>query len=179
MIREEWLTQEWTKHDVYEFRKNSKLSNVFLCTTRFNNKTYAENRNACKRLNLKCFYSNPYVLPQHIPQGATVYVLEMNNEENKIMGIGKIQNYLQMDVYRVYENDFYNQMYFAGNERIRCDTLHEEQKQFICALERLCFYGRTHLKRGHRMTCFPIKTLGLCQRNELDILDRISEMFKP
>lgn len=174
MINDQWLSQEWTRNDAHQFRKESS---VYLCTTRFNNQTYIENRNACKRLKVSCYYSNPYPLPQSIPQGATVYVLEMNNEENKIMGIGKINNYLQMDVYRVYENDFYNQMHFSSTERVSYENMSEPKKRLMRALELKCFHGRGHLKRGHRMTCFPVRTLGLCKRNGLDIIEEIQELF--
>ena len=174
-----WLSEPWTPTEHKIFRKGLVSGQTFLCTTRFSNETYAQNRNACRRLKLKCFYCNPYAMPSYMLSDSTIYVLEMNNETNQIMGIGKIVNLLHQEVYRVYDNDFYNQTYYAGHARIDRAKIRENTPEHALwhALEHICFRGRNHLKRGYCMTSFPHKILGICQRNNYHILDEIKQMF--
>jgi hypothetical protein len=169
MIHRQWFENEWTRHDTKVFEKNVPH---YLFTTRFNNKTYNENKIGKGRLGLECYYTN-YRPLSNVKYEANIYVLELNIEENKIMGIGMIKNNLQGDVYRIYEDDFYNRRYFASKTRIYMENFDDRQKQLISDLEDICFRGRSHLKRGHRMLRFPTKFLGLCFRNNLDVINEL------
>ena len=46
------------------------------------------------------------------------------------------------------------------------------------SLEQQCFFGRGHLKRGHRMLSFPDRKLGTCMKNGCDIIGYIEGLFK-
>lgn len=62
-------------------------------TTRFNNDTYQENldwRN--KHKHSGCIYPLNKSIAYTIPPNILICVLEMNNSQNKIMGIGLIRN---------------------------------------------------------------------------------------
>jgi hypothetical protein len=63
------------------------MTEHYLITTRYNNKTVDEN----KRLSteIKCIYSNDTVI-SHVSSGSVLFVLEMNNRIDEIVGIGMI-----------------------------------------------------------------------------------------
>jgi hypothetical protein len=82
-----------------------------LACTRFNNKTWQEyqdwkntNQQAYEHIYkrpLKCIYGAPREIShKKIPPQAQILVIEMNNDENRIMGIGQIQNQTASEVYR-------------------------------------------------------------------------------
>ena len=61
-------------------------------TVRFNNKTYIENIEWKKRKNFTgCAYGLDKKISPNVNLNKTIYVIEMNNSINKIMGIGKIK----------------------------------------------------------------------------------------
>jgi len=82
-----------------------------LTCTRFNNKTWQEYQD-WKNINqaiyeqiykrpLKCIYGAPREIShKKIPPQTQILVIEMNNDENRIMGIGQIQNQTASEVYR-------------------------------------------------------------------------------
>jgi hypothetical protein len=168
MIRKEWLTEPWTD------KKRMLMQEDSLCTTRFNNKTYDENKQARRLLKVECFYANPSTI-KNVKQ--MMYVLELNVEENKIMGIGRVPNVLHGDVYKIYEDESYNKRYFSGGYRINLEDLNKEDKMLIAALEDICFRGRGHLKRGHCMLSFPKRIIGQCLEHGLDIVSEIRKIF--
>ena len=176
MIQSEWFHVDnvATKKECSSFRSKQM---AYLVTTRFNDKTFSQNRQFCRKYNKKSLYCNPHPLPPNIPIDGVVYVIEMNNSKDKITGIGKIKNRLKYNVYNVYEEEFYNQNHFEGEERVDSDELDEREKEFIQSLEQQCFYGRGHLKRGHRMLSFPQIKLGTCMKHGLDIIDTIDKIF--
>jgi hypothetical protein len=176
MIRDEWFQQE-NKATLHECKTYRSHQSAYLCTTRFNDQTYLQNRRFCVKFKKKSFYCNPHALPANIPADGIVYVIEMNNTKDKIAGIGKIKNRLKYNVYNVYEEEFYNQNYFEGDERIDAEEFNETETQFIQSLEQQCFHGRGHLKRGHRMLSFPQARLGTCMKNGLDIIGTIEKIF--
>ena len=62
--------------------------------TRFNNKTYNELINYKVKKNISGgFYGAPTRVSPDIPIKAKMFVLEMNNDTNTIMGISIIKNY--------------------------------------------------------------------------------------
>jgi hypothetical protein len=82
-----------------------------LACTRFNNKTWQEyqdwlnaNQQTYEHIYkrpLKCIYGAPREIShKKIPPQAKILVIEMNNDENKIMGIGEIINQTASEVYR-------------------------------------------------------------------------------
>lgn len=82
-----------------------------LACTRFNNKTWQEyqdwmsvNQQSYEQIYkrpLKCIYGVPREISQKkTPPEAQILVIEMNNDENRIMGIGQIQNKTASEAYR-------------------------------------------------------------------------------
>lgn len=72
-----------------------KDERFYIATTRFTNYTYNENLEWRERFKWKgCVYGLNKKMPLTIPHLAMVYVIEMNNDQNKIMGIGLVRNYI-------------------------------------------------------------------------------------
>jgi len=82
-----------------------------LACTRFNNKTWQEyqtwlnaNQETYEQIYhrpLKCIYGSPReISPKKIPLHAKILVIEMNNDENKIEGIGEIINQTASEAYK-------------------------------------------------------------------------------
>lgn len=152
------------------------IHTVYLCTSRFNNQTYAENRIAKQRLGFKCMYCSLSNISS-VYSSDYLFVLEMNNEENQIIGIGYVQNILSDIVYRIYSNKNYDQRHFYGEYHVHRDQMNEKELEFLKMLELTCFYGKDNLKRGMRMTRYPDKKLNKFQEKGVDVLEDIKSIF--
>ena len=152
---------------------------ILAAVTRFNDKTYKENCDyRAKNGMLGCCYGTPVLLPEHTPIGSIVYVLEMNNETNKIMGIGMIRNHNRADKrYNIYSDGNYNRHNYRSEYRIDRVELVEYDKQFVEIMEILVFKGYTHMKRGHGITLITDKKYKELKQTKTDILSTISDMF--
>ena len=131
-----------------------------LAFTHFDRKTYQENRDWCLRNNYGgCIYGTPIRISSSIDPDTTLYVLEMNNTTNRIMGIGVIvPEKHTITRAKIYTDQNYNR--FIYNSKLRIDF----QKDFvpismikkIVVLERMLFYGSRHCKRGQGIQLLPL-----------------------
>jgi hypothetical protein len=133
----------------------------YIGTTRFTDSTYAENLEWRERFKWKgCVYGCNKKMPMKVPYMAAVYVIEMNNDTNEIMGIGLVRNYInpkyKMCIYKSDTN--YNR--FIYNSAMRKDRS-EINKKLLCALELIVFKGSGHFKRGQGVTVIPWKRFGV------------------
>lgn len=133
----------------------------YACITRFNNDTFQQNERY--RLNLDfdgCIYGSPSEIPQHIPHMSKVFVLEMNNQENKIMGVGYMYNKANYrHRHKIYINNDYNRFSYIGKYRVDRYELEREDKEFLKIIEKKIFYSYNHQKRGHGFNCISNKNL--------------------
>ena len=61
-------------------------------TVRFNSDTWVENKLWRSENNWNgCVYGLDKQIPDKVPYGSSIYIIEMNNTTNQIMGIGKIK----------------------------------------------------------------------------------------
>lgn len=127
-----------------------------LTVTRFNNLTWNENvRWREKNAFRGCVYNSPVHIKEDIPLMIIIYVIEMNNDENKILGIGKILNKVYTDRrYKIYEQGNYNRYTYRGNLRISRDEI--KNKEILEKLEKRLFKSKSHLKRGQGISKVPL-----------------------
>ena len=147
-----------------EYRKNAEyrqyVENLrrFIVTTRFNTETWNENIEYRKENPMfGCAYGSPQEVCISSPLGGPInrslnqesilFVLEMNNDNNTIMGIGMIKNQSYIKKFRIYENDSYNRYGYVGKYRIDRSDISPEDEIIFQVLEKLCFYGSGHLKK--------------------------------
>lgn len=168
---------EQLKRKIYlkDYKKNLKK---YLLTSRFNNSTWRENENFIKtQSKMGCIYCAPVPVSTEIPQDNFMYILEMNNDTNKIMGIGLVRNHVVVSRYHVYETGNYNRYNYVGPVRIDRTSMTKDEETIMKALDILCFKGNTHMKRGHGLKLFPIEMLYKCLK-VIDLIEFINNMFK-
>jgi hypothetical protein len=126
-----------------------------IATTRFNKKTFQENKKYNSLIkSCKCIYGTPIKIKTNIPLDSHIYVLEMNNDRNKIEGIGYIVNRNIVDKnYRIYEDMDYNRYIYKGKKYLSIENIDDKfNKYLIEILEKLVFKGKQHCKRAQGIT---------------------------
>mgnify|MGYP006104478731 FL=1 len=123
-------------------------------TTRFSDHTFNENLTwRLKHKHNGCVYPLNKKIADTVPPNTLICVLEMNNSQNKIMGIGLIRNIYDMKQrIRVYNSDLnYNRFIYHSNKRVDRENI--KYKKMLNILEMIVFKGSRHLKRGQGITC--------------------------
>ena len=153
-----------------------------IATTRFTNDTWDEN--IAWRENKDCV--DPCVYGTHIcinekaEYGAQLFVLEMNNDINEIVGIGKIRNKIQVGMSKrdrkIYEDSFYCKYVYKGKHHINRHELTEREKIIIQILDIILFKGSGHFKRGQGITIMSEKKLQ-ARCNDIDFIYELNHMF--
>jgi hypothetical protein len=123
-----------------------------LLTTRFTDETLQINRRYRENQNVACIYGSLLKLSDQLPY-EKLFVLEMNNSQNKLVGIGVITKKFYPRE-KLYTDASYNMYTYKGKYHILPEELPEEM---IMELEKLLFYGKSHLKRGGSVSRFPEK----------------------
>ena len=169
-----------TSHKVYrqQIKQYRTQLTKSLLTTRFNDETWEQNKKYREQKELPgCIYCSPGPISVKIQPEQIAFILEMNNDKNKIMGIGMIRNHPHINIYQIYDNDSYNRYVYIGKTRIDRSEMNEEEERIMKAFDILCFKGNRHMKRGHGLKSFPIEMLYNCSK-ELDLVEYITNMFK-
>ena len=142
-----------------------KYETFYITTTRFNNYTFKENKKWREKHNWKgCIYGCNKKMPENIPYMAQVYVLEMNNDTNQVMGIGLIRNYINPKYKICVYNSDTNYNRYVYNSGYRKDRS-EINEKLLKALEIILFKGYGHYKRGQGITRIPWKRFGSSGKN--------------
>lgn len=167
-----------------EYKTNSQLQSFqqnmkkYLTTTRFNNNTWDENCNyRNKKTNIGCIYGTPDTASEQIIPDGIIFVLEMNNDMNKIMGIGMIRNKHFIKKHHIYSNEQYNRYSYVGKYRIDRNDMSDYEEIIMKAFDHLCFKGPRHMKRLSGIRLFPIDMLYNIS-SIIDLVDFITNMFK-
>jgi hypothetical protein len=132
-----------------------------VCITRYNTRTWTESRAwLASNTDHACIYKSPVAIKAGIPYEAPLFVIEMNNDTNRIMGVGRIVNEIRADrPYRVYADQNYNRYTYLGRQRVdRADIMRSSiNARVIETLERMLFYGARHAKRGQGIDLLPVR----------------------
>ena len=155
-------------------QKSIKYDLMYITTTRFNNDTYIENIKWKIKNNFKgCCYGLPHKISESIPPFKKLIVLEMNNDINKIMGIGCINNYLRLDKKKkIHKDRKFNRYFYKGKQR-RIDR-NELDEDILEHLEYILFKTSKHYKRLRGITRIKKRRLG----EKLDIDFHIGDSVK-
>ena len=135
------------------------MSSFFTTTTRFTNKTWTEKENWCKKNNWAgSIYGTPRKIGEKIPHGSIVFVLEMNNDKNKIEAIGLIKNSLYSDkYYKIYSDGNYNRYVYKSLYKIDLNNnnITDYERKVIEIFNVLLFKGSRNVKRYNGITELP------------------------
>lgn len=147
-------------------------------TGRYNNDTWDASVRYRERRQLSCIYAPPYKLAETIDINSPVFVIEMNNSTNQIMGIGLIKNKLVTDkVYKVQEDTNCNRYIYIGEYHISREILDHYNPLLVYVLDEILFKGYTHSKRGSGLTKIPEKVLKLDTCEGMNIKKEIKDIF--
>jgi hypothetical protein len=120
----------------------------YIASTRFNNETYSENISYRKKSNIPVIYGTSIRIQDKYDVGTLMFVVEMNNEENRIEGIGLIRNTLVYDKkHLIYSNSDYNRYLYKGDYWISRETILEKDAEIAEICDTVLFKGKSHLKR--------------------------------
>lgn len=160
--------------------KCARSNNCVVMTSRFNNHTFAENEKyRQKHQKIGCIYCTEERVSHDVEIDKIMFVLEMNNETNQIVGIGMVRNRTTNSRHLVYENFNYNRYHYVGKHRICRSDLDESEEITMKILDKLCFTGRFHMKRGQGLRMFPMRFVNnMKKKKNIDIVELIRTMFK-
>ena len=120
----------------------------YIASTRFNNETYNENMTYRKKSDIPVIYGTSIRIQEKYDIGTLMFVAEMNNEENRIEGIGLIRNTQVYDKKHViYSNSDYNRYLYNGDYWISRDTILEKDDEIAKICDTVLFKGKSNLKR--------------------------------
>tara|TARA_Y100000389_G_C17380084_1_gene473870 strand:- start:285 stop:971 length:687 start_codon:yes stop_codon:yes gene_type:complete len=157
-------------------------------TTRFTSDTYYQN--VRYKQNIKCdgsLYSTMLTFPVNTPD-KLLFVLDMNNTTNKIVGIGLVRNILaknqDINIYSnpgfnnyVYKSAYYvSLMQLYGDSQASVEKDNSWLKYIEDEFEARLFYGKSHSKRGGSFMVFPRK---FKQRKHLLFLVSLFVLINP
>jgi len=149
-----------------------------IVTDRYNNETWTASVRYREKKKIACIYAPPYKLTETIDLESPVFVIEMNNAKNEILGIGLIKNKIVTDkVYKVQEDSNHNRYIYIGEYHISRDVLDDYNPQLVYILDKILFKGYTHSKRGSGLTKIPEKVLKLDICEGIDIKKEIKNIF--
>lgn len=146
----------------------------FIMVTRFNNETWQQLSTYKKDNNIEgAFYGVPRRIAETIPLKSKLFVLEMNNQTNTIMGVGLIRNLIKMDkTHTIYSWGNYHRFTYQGKKRIDRTTFSREEQELIEKMEQQVFKGKGHLKRGQGIQKVPY------ERYNKEDLEHFTRMFQ-
>jgi len=150
-----------------------------LMTTRFSEYTWQQN---CqfreKHPTVGCLYGSSIPNSGDIAHESVLFVLEMNNTANRIMGVGLVRNRPTSGKYIAYSDNMnVNRYLYIGQLRIDRADMTEEEEEVMRFFDIICFTGARHMKRGNGMTRFPTDILYRCSEI-IDITKFVGEMLK-
>ena len=129
-----------------------------LACTRFNNQTYKENIECRLKYGEKVLYGPAFKIRNTYSMGSILFVVEMNNETNKIEGIGLIKNSLVSDKrYKIYENSDYNRYIYRGKYWLSRAELDNLDPEMVEIFDNILFKGKSNLKRMSGITVLTEK----------------------
>ena len=175
MTTEISTTSQIHRKQLRQFKKNMRNH---ILTSRFTKSTWRENELYMeKHKNIGCIYGSPDPISKSIMIDTNIFILEMNNDTNKIIGIGLIRNQSVNGKLNVYSKGNYNRYSFIGKTRIDRSEMTEEEDLVMKIFDILCFRGNKHMKRGQGLKSFPTELLFTLSK-QLDLIKYIGNMFK-
>ncbi len=149
-----------------------------LACTRFNTKTYKENKEFRLKSGEEVLYGPAFKIRNTYSIGSLIFVAEMNNETNKIEGIGLIKNTLVSDKkYKIYENSEYNRYIYRGKYWLSRDQLNILDPEIVEIFDNILFKGKSHLKRMSGITILTKKLFTNWNYELTDLKNKVKCVF--
>jgi hypothetical protein len=152
---------------------------LYIASTRFNTETLESNYKyrADKKIQ-GCIYGSCMMINEKYPINSLLFVIEMNNTQNKIEGIGLIKNRLVLDkYYKIYEDGHYNRYTYGGKYWVSREQIIEYNLELVEIFDKILFKGKSNVKR---ISGISVVTEKLFKRWEYDvyvITRQVNQMF--
>jgi hypothetical protein len=148
---------------------------MYICTTRFNTKTYKENVLWKLENNYKgCIYGVPHRIADYIPIHKKMLVIEMHNDFNLITGLGVVENYIRVDKkYKIYKDPKYNRYIYRGKKHI---MRNEIDPYILEQLEYILFKTSNHCKRLRGITRISVHNFGKTIDNDYYVGTKVKKI---
>jgi len=149
---------------------------VFMATTKFNCDTYYQNRQYKIKHNETCIYGVNMQINKKYPDKSYFFVIEMNNQTNKIEGIGYINNLLVNQTCKIYDDHNFNRYIYKGNYHLDISQI---PKHLIDAFELILFKGKSNMKRVSGISVITPKIVSHWEQYNYDsLLSELKLLFK-
>lgn len=151
----------------------------YIACTRFNNSTFKENINYRKENNIPVIYGSALKIRKTYKNDSIIFVAEMNNDLNKIEGIGLIRNNLVHNRrHKIYEHIEYNRYIYEGNYWLDREMLGRFDPEILLILDSILFKGKSHLKCRSGISIITEKLFTHWPDYKLEILkDKLKQVF--
>jgi hypothetical protein len=150
----------------------------YLASTRFNNETYRENILYREKNNYKVIYGTCVRIQSRYSLDTILFVIEMNNETNKIEGIGIIRNRISDDKHKIYLNTDYNRYIYIGEYWLsREQILNSNDSELVEIFDTILFKGKSHVKRQAGISVLTKKLLTNWVYDLIDLEQRVKNLF--
>jgi len=104
-----------------------------------------------------------------------MFILEMNNERNQVVGVGLVANRIATDSrHKIYTWGNYNRYVYKSEYRIDREQLTGREETIMKIFDIILFTGLGHLKRGHGITKVPKR---VTEVKGIDLEEEVRKMF--
>jgi hypothetical protein len=149
-----------------------------IATTRFNNDTIIENMAYREKTKIPVIYGTMIKIHRKIDIGSFLFIVEMNNDTNKIEGIGLVKNNLVLEKkHKIYENDDYNRYIYRGNYWLNRKQIMSLNSSVVEIFDKILFKGKTHLKRACGITVLNEKLFIIWKLNIAFWKEQVRQLF--
>lgn len=149
-----------------------------IASTRFNNATYKENMDCRQKTEESVLYGTSIRIHQKYEIGCLMFVCEMNNEENKIEGIGLIKNQVVHEKkYKIYSDSDYNRIIYRGSHWLSREQLILLDEELVTIFDKMLFKGKSHLKRQSGITVVTEKLTKNWEQDLDQLKRRVKDLF--
>ena len=118
----------------------------YIGCTRFTNRTYQENTKYKNKHNEMVIYGLAIKIREIYSDGSHMYIAEMNNDKNKIEGIGLIVKNLVSKRHKIYEDSNFNQYIYRGKYWLSREQIEALDSSILEVFDNILFKGKSHLK---------------------------------
>jgi len=123
-------------------------------------------------------YGTSIRIHQKYEIGCIMFVCEMNNEENRIEGIGLIKNQVVHDKkYKIYSDSDYNRIIYRGSYWLSREQLILLDEELVIIFDKMLFKGKSHLKRQSGITVITEKLTKKWEQDLDQLKRRVKDLF--
>lgn len=155
----------------------------YLASTRFKTNTWDENIKYKMKNNINgVIYGVPIEINYQYPLNSIIFVIEMNNDINQIIGIGVIRNKPITDKkYYIYNTMEYNRFIYRGDHWLSREQILRYNEQIVEIVENILFKKKSHVKRQTGISIITSKLLShwktFANYNENYMKESIKQLF--